>query len=157
MRRLLPWALLAASLAANVGLGVTLARRGQAAFPEEPLIFSKVHLDEGQRQRILSLRSEVLAHREESEHHLETLRGQLASDMAREPVDLAAVESTLRQIAEIQARLQHTVVDHVLAVRAVLRPEQRTAFEEVIAHHMLAGRRMHLGLEPSGTPSPPSP
>ena len=155
MKRLVPWALLAASLAANVALGVTVSGRDRAGFPSEPLIFSKVNLNADQRARISSLRSEIVAHRDESERRLKALRGELASEIAREPEDRSAVDSTLRQIADSQARFQVAVVDHVLAVRAVLTPEQRSAFEGIIAHHMQAGAQTHCGTEPPGAlPSP---
>lgn len=151
MKRLLPWALLAASLAANVALAVTLkGRRDGPGFPSEPLIFSKVQLDADQRARISSLRTELLARRGESERNLAALRRQLAAAIGRQPEDRAAVDSTLRQLAEAQAGFQEAVVGHVLAVRAVLRPDQRPAFEDIIAHHMQAGAQMHCGVEPAG-------
>jgi len=156
MNRLLPWAVLAASLAANVALAATLVgRRASSEFPSEPLIFSKVQLDPDQRARITSLRAELLAHREESERNLVALRHQLAAAIARQPEDRAAVDSTLHQIAEAQAHFQETVVSHVLAVRSVLKPDQRPAFEDIITHHMQAGAQMHCGVEPtSALPSP---
>ncbi len=156
MKRLLPWALLAASLAANVALAATLAgRRGTPGFPSEPLIFSKAQLDADQRARISALRAELLARREDSERSLAVLRRQLAAAIARQPEDRATVDSTLHQIAEAQARFQEAVVNHVLAVRAVLKPDQRPAFEDIIAHHVQAGAQMHCGVEPTGDlPSP---
>jgi nickel and cobalt resistance protein CnrR len=151
MRRLLPWALLAASLAANVVLGMTLAHRGGSALPGEPLIFSRVQLDADQRARISSLRSELLARRQENQRTLMQLRRQLAEAIGHDPEDRAAVDATLRQIAGSQARFQAAVVDHVLAVRAVLRPDQRPAFEDIIAGHMQqAGGQMRCGLESPG-------
>lgn len=152
MRRLLPWALLVASLAANLALGLTLARRGNSAFPSEPLIFSKVQLDTSQRERISALRTELLGRREENQTALTLLRRQLAAAIANEPEDRPKVDSTLRKIAESQARFQVAVVDHLLAVRSVLTPEQRPAFEGIIASHMMqgGGAEMHCGLEPPG-------
>jgi Spy/CpxP family protein refolding chaperone len=156
MKRLLPWALLAASLAANVALAATLGgRRDASGVPSEPLIFSRVQLDADQRARIASLRAELLARREESEGSLAALRRQLATAIARQPEDRAVVGSTLHQIAEAQASFQEAVVNHVLAVRSVLKPDQRPAFEDIIAHHMQAGAQMHCGVEPTGDlPSP---
>lgn len=151
MKRLLPWALLAASLAANFALAATLAgRRDTPDFPSEPLIFSKVQLDAEQRAQISSLRAELLARREDGERSLAALRRQLAAAIAGPSEDRAAVESTLHQIAEAQARFQEAVVNHVLAVRAVLKPDQRPAFEGIIAHHMQAGAQMPCGIEPTG-------
>ena len=148
MKRLLPWALLTASLAANIALGVSSARGERSEFPSEPLIFSKVSLDPGQRARISTLRAELLAHREENQRNLAASKQQLAAAIAKDPEDRAAVDSSLRDIAQSQAQFQRAVVDHVLEVRAVLRPDQRPAFESIIARHMEAGGRMHCGLEP---------
>lgn len=150
MRRLVPWALLVASLAANVALGSALFHRHRSALPDEPLIFSKVQLDPSQRVRISSLRTELLARRDENQRGLLALRRRLAAAMTQDPEDRAAVDSTLRQIAESQARFQAAVVDHVLAVRAVLRPDQRPAFEDIIAIHMQGGGQMPCGLDPTG-------
>ncbi len=155
MRRLVLPALLVASLAANVALAATLFHRHRSALPGEPLIFSKVQLDPGQRARISSLRTALLARREENQRGLLALRRRLAAAMTQDPEDWAAVDSTLRQIAESQARFQAAVVDHVLAVRAVLRPDQRPAFEDIIAIHMQGDGQMPCGVEPAGgIPSP---
>ncbi len=89
------------------------------------------------------------------EAELAALRRRLAAAIARQPEDRAAVDSTLRRIAEEQARFQEAVVSHVLAVRSVLKPDQRPAFEDIIAHHIQAAGQMHGGIEPIGDlPSP---
>lgn len=148
MMRFLPWALLTASLAANVALGLMSMRDPGGKLPDQPLVFSKVQLDPEQRERIVSLRSELLARREETQTALQQLRGKLAAEMAREPEDRLAVTSTLAQIAQSQARFQQAVVDHVLAVRAVLRPDQRPAFQSVVAGQVQGSGQGHCVLAP---------
>jgi hypothetical protein len=52
------------------------------------------------------------------------------------------------EIARSQAEMQRTAVDHVLSVQAVLRPDQRPAFAEMIAEHMRSAGPMQCGLGP---------
>jgi hypothetical protein len=69
----------------------------------------------------------------------------------QEPESHARVESILRGIVESQAGLQQAVVEHVIAMRAVLRPDQRPAFEQMVAEHMTSGGPMQCGLgSPAG-------
>lgn len=141
MRRILLAALLGLSLSANAAVAVMALGRGArpAGAPEEPLLFAKVPLEPAQRARILALREKLLERRQGAAERLAALRGRLADALARDPADAAAVESTLAAIEAEQAGFQRTVVAHVLAVREVLRPEQRPAFEALVARHMRTG------------------
>jgi hypothetical protein len=103
MRRLLPLALLAASLAANLALGVTLARRGVSSLLSEPLIFAKVpSTPTSERGSLRSAPSSLRAEKRTSATSW-FCAGSSLRDHAR-PEDRAVVDSTLRQIAEAQAR-----------------------------------------------------
>ena len=148
MKRFALWALLAASLSANLAVALAAVRHRSAGTPDEPVLFSKVALDAAQRDRISKLRSQILAKREEHGWNLSELRVQLAAAIVRQPEDRAAIDSTLRRIAESQARFQEAVVDHVLAVRSVLRPEQRPAFEDIVAGRIESGGPMQCGFGP---------
>jgi Spy/CpxP family protein refolding chaperone len=61
----------------------------------------------------------------------------------------AAIDAILRSTAEAQTGFQQAVVEHVLAVRGVLRPEQRPAFEEIVAEQMRTGGPMPCGFGPA--------
>jgi Spy/CpxP family protein refolding chaperone len=154
MRRLLPWALLAASLAANVAMAVVGSHSGGPAPQHEPPIFARVSLEPDQRARISSLRSDLLARREVHQREIMELRNKLAAAVTHEPEDRAAVESILANIADAQAGFQRAMVDHILAVRSVLKPDQRPAFESLVANQMQAGGQSHCGLEPPADERP---
>lgn len=145
MRRLVLWAVLVASLSANLAVAFAALRQQRSGPPDEPLLFSKVSLAPEQRARIAELRSQLVARRADHARHIAELRARLAAAMMHQADDRAAMDSILRGIAESQAAFQQAVVDHVLAVRGVLKPEQRPAFEEIVAHHMQAGP-MQCGL-----------
>lgn len=149
MKRIVLWGVLAASIAANVATLVVALSRRAAAPPGEPRLFSMVELDPDQRARITRLRAALLATREERARRLSVLRGELAASIVREPADAAAVENALRSISEVQSGYQRAVVEHVLAVRDLLRPEQRSAFERMVAEHVRGGGPLQLGGSPS--------
>ena len=148
MKRLAFWAVLAASLSANLAVAAVAVRQRGSAPPNEPLLFSKVALDTAQRSRISALRAELLAERDEHARRIGDLRIQLASTILHESADQTHVETILREIASSQAAMQRAAVDHVLAVKAVLRPDQRPAFSEMVASHMRSAGPMQCGLGP---------
>jgi Spy/CpxP family protein refolding chaperone len=142
VKRFVLWALLAASLSANTAVAAVVLWQRRAGPPEEPLVFSRVALDESQRARISELRSQLLSTRDEHSRRMAQLRRELASAVMREPQDAAAVDAALRSIAGAQASYQRAVVEHFLAVRDVLRPEQRPSFEKMVGEHMTLGGGM---------------
>jgi len=147
MKRLALWALLAASLSANVAIAAVAVKQRSSGPPGEPLLFSKVALDPVQRTRISELRAQLIVRREQHGRAIAELRAHLARTIVRQPDDRTGIDSTLRSIAESQASFQRAVVDHVLAVRAILRPEQQQAFQEMVAEHMQAGSSMSCGFD----------
>jgi Spy/CpxP family protein refolding chaperone len=154
MRRIALWTLLALSLSANVAVAAIALGREAAprAMPREPLLFSKVSLDPDQRARVLVLREKLLADGREQAGRLAALRGTLADQLAQDGADPHAIEGTLAAIEAAQAGFQRRVVAHVLAVREVLRPEQRPAFLALVERHMRAG----TPLDPAAHPVPDS-
>lgn len=139
MRRILWWTLLALSLSANVAVAAMALRGGPRGVPAEPPLFAKVALDDDQRARILALRERLLVDRAAQAERLATLRGELAAVVSREPTDPRAVDEALARIEAGQSAFQRRVVDHVLAVREVLRPEQRPAFAALVGRFMRQG------------------
>ncbi len=51
-------------------------------------------------------------------------------ELAKEKVDGAAVDAALAEIAAIRAQIQRDVVEHLVAVRPLLTPDQRTRLFE---------------------------
>jgi Spy/CpxP family protein refolding chaperone len=148
VKRFALWFVLVASLSANVAVGAVAVRRHGSGPSDEPLLFSKVALDAGQRARISELRKQLVASRDEHARRMSELRTQLAATMLHDPENHAHVDAVLRDIAASQASFQHAVVDHVIAVRGVLHADQRPAFEEIVAGHMRSGGPMQCGLGP---------
>ncbi len=141
MRRIAFWLLLGLSLSANVAVAAIAVKNGYhpRGAPGEPPIFSRVSLDPDQRARIVALREKLLEDREEGATRLEALRVKLADLLARDPLDRLAMDRTLVEIEARQAGFQRRVVNHVLAVRDLLRPEQRPAFFALVAELMRTG------------------
>jgi hypothetical protein len=145
VKRFAFWAVLVASLSANLATAAVALRQRSAAPPNEPLLFSRVTLDPHQRSRISELRSRLIATRDEHPRKLAELRGRLAGAMMHQAENPAAIDAILRSIADAQTGFQQSVVEHVLAVRGVLRPDQRPAFEEIVAEQMRTGGPMPCG------------
>ena len=149
MRRFALWAALVASLSANLATAAVALRQRSAAPSNEPLLFSRVTLDPDQRSRISELRSRLIATRDEHARKLAELRARLAGAMMHQAESAAAIDAILRSIADAQTGFQQAVVEHVLAVRGVLRPDQRPAFEEIVAEQMRTGGPMPCGFGPA--------
>lgn len=158
MKHIVLWTLLGASLSANAAVAaVALGRgRGGGGMAGEPPLFAKASLDPGQRARIMELRERLLADWQEQAGRLAALRGELADHLARETVDAVAVDATLAAIEGAQSGFQRRVVAHVLAVREVLRPEQRPAFQALVAEHMRGGAPLDPSAMPGAMPGAPS-
>jgi len=160
MKRLLLGALFALSLAANATV-LALSVRAQAASPMGLPLFSKVSPDAQQRERILALRTDFLAFRKANFEQTDTLRGELAGLLKTDAPDRARIDAVLARIAEHQAALQRRVVEQVISVRGVLRPDQRPAFEEVMTKNLRGGLPMQRNggqeecSDRSGRPSRP--
>lgn len=137
MRRFLFWLVLILSLSANATVLAMVVHR-RAASPEMPLL-SRVELAPEQRARVMELRSGLLAFRRENHDRAAVLRGQLAELLQSDATDPGRVDENLRAISENQGGLQRRVVQHLLAVRAVLRPDQRAAFHELMTEQLRAG------------------
>jgi hypothetical protein len=139
VRRLLPWALLAASLSANLGMAVPALRRREPVPPVEPQVMSQLALDPDQRASIERLRSRLMASRHRHLVAMADLRQRLTAAIVRQGGDAGDVSRILRELAEAQAGYQCQVVDHMLAVRGVLRRDQLPRFEQMVSRQMTAG------------------
>jgi len=144
MKRLLLGGLLAVSLAANATV-LAMSVRAQVASPMGLPLFSKVSPDAQQREKIMALRKDFLAFRQANFEATDALRGELADLLKTDAPDRARIDAVLARIAESQSALQRRVVEQALSVRAVLRPDQRPAFEELMTKNLRAGVPMQRG------------
>jgi Heavy-metal resistance len=140
MRRIHLGVLLAVSLSANVVIaGFALRRVAAPAATMPPPLFARVALDGDQKARIGALRERLLAERADEARRLADLRGALAHQLVHDPQDARSLDAILSRIEEAQRGFQRRVVAHVVAVREVLRPDQRPAFEELVTVQMRGG------------------
>ena len=137
MRSLALWAALAASLSANAVIAtVALSRRASAApspTPAGPCPSTVLSLSGDEASRVGELRSRFMARRAEHAREMARLRESLAYAMAHSPHDRAALDPILVRMARAQAEFQQATVEHVLAVRGVLGPGQRPAYDQMLA------------------------
>ena len=138
MKRLLLGGLLAVSLAANATV-LAMSVRAQAASPMGIPLFSKVSPDAQQREQIMAMRNDFLAFRKTNFEKTDSLRGELAELLKTDSPDRARIDAVLARIAETQSALQRRVVEQAISVRAVLRPDQRPAFEELMTKNLRGG------------------
>lgn len=139
MKRLAFWAVLVLSLAVNATVAVQVVRARAPALP----LMQVLTLGSEQRARIMELRGSFLADREAARHRTSALRAELATLLTADRPDEAAIDAVIGRISASQTALQHRVVDHVLAVRGVLTPEQRPRFEELMRKQLTAGVPTH--------------
>ena len=152
MKPVVLWMLLGLSLSTNAAVAaIAVGRHAPRLMPREPLLFSKVSLDADQRARVLALREKLLADAQAQAGQLAALRGALADDLARDGADPRAIDERLAAIEAGQAGFQRRVVAHVLAVREVLRPEQRPAFLALVARHMREGTPLDPAAHPAAS------
>jgi len=150
VKRSLLLGLLVVSLAINAAVAFHALRgaRMQASggMPAEPLLFQRVGLDAGQRERILDRRASLMRARAATSTRLGELRGELASALAAGEAGRARIDAVLTEMERAQREYQRSVVEHLLGVREILTPAQRPAFEALL------GERLHAGwmMQPDG-------
>ena len=67
----------------------------------------------------------------------------LANLVAASEPDRDAIAKQLTVIEGLRTQIQQAVIDHILEVRSVLRPEQLDRFMEMIHHHLVGPARGH--------------
>jgi len=146
VKRALLLALLVLSLAVNAAVGLQALRRarmgGPGAMPAEPLLFQRVQLTPAQRTAILARRTRLMGIRAETSARLGQLRAQLAAALAEGEAGRPKLEAVLAQLEGAQRDYQRSVVEHLLAVRETLAPDQRPIFAELLGERLRAGWMM---------------
>ncbi|MHB8879194.1 MAG: Spy/CpxP family protein refolding chaperone, partial [Myxococcaceae bacterium] len=138
MKRLLLYGILALSLAANATVLLFAVRARMMKSDALPLV-ARVGLDEEQRQKVMALREGFLEYRRANQARAEQQRVRLSELLKTDPPDRAQIDAVLALMTELQIALQRRVVDQALSVRAVLRPDQRPAFEALMTERLRAG------------------
>jgi len=156
------------SLALNVGTIGTFAylrwqdRQAPPAAPQlAPMSFlellGKLQLDSQQRQTLWRLGPEHRRKVRECRQALAQRRQELFSLMKQETLpEWPPVQSKVREISDLQFRLEEEMLRHLLEVQKHLKPEQRqilmTHLEQRLSHFW-GGRGRHRGMHRSGPDS----
>ncbi|MFO8071501.1 MAG: periplasmic heavy metal sensor [Polyangia bacterium] len=145
------WSLLGLSLALNAALGIGHLRSAAARTAGDPqarddyCLLDQLELDGDQQRRLAEMRRVMHAKRAAYLKRAAAIKVELAEAISATEVDRAALDTQLDRYAEGQAEMQRTVVEHLLGVSAMLRPEQRDAFRTLLRTEMFRGIRSARG------------
>lgn len=135
-------ALLVLSLSANLATLGTLALHRLRADPVAPCAHGacadhlSLALSPQQEADFQRLRGELSVTRASCHERVTGLRAELVAELVAERPDPARIEELLEGMGAQQIDLQRRIVRHLLDVRALLRPEQLPAFEELLRCRM---------------------
>jgi Spy/CpxP family protein refolding chaperone len=133
--------LLVVSLAFNVTFVATFVLRqwqhhrgeeGHEEFSGLRDLHNQLRLTEEQQEQMRQSKESLLRQVEKLQGDLATERQVLAELLTAPEPDQDAIALQLDRIADIQRLVQRAVIDHLLEERALLRPEQRETFNEII-------------------------
>ena len=157
-------AILALSLGANVALGAVLVLRSggaeTAAEPSPPdsvpCLLATLGLDAGQQATVDRIRAEFETGHEARKAAARTAREDLFAAIERMGTDRGEVDALLAKVGEAQFAMRRDLVDQLVDIVGVLRPEQRTRFLQGLRPRFVEGPHHgpHGGEEACGTPSP---
>lgn len=139
--------LLGLSLALNVGLLL-----GQGWRPETPpasdaaagdggCLLDELQLDAEQREQLGEMRRKMHEKRAAYWRRTSALRAELADAICAAVEEEADLDAELERYAENQVAMQRAVAEHLRAVNAMLRPEQRATFRALLRREMFGGIR----------------
>lgn len=153
MRRALPWALLALSLALNATLlwtrfAAAPAGGGAAGGGPECLI-DRLEVPDANRTAWEARRARMMDDRRTYQERLSALRGELADAIAEATPDRARIDAILGRFASTQSAFQAQVAGFLVDVQALLPPGQHDAFRGLLRDNLF--RHMNA---PPGMPGP---
>jgi len=121
--------LLVASLAGNASFLV-------AAFSKRPAQHVKgidqLALTADQTARFEGSKRAFQDERAKAHERLAELRGMLADEFAKEAPDRQRLATTAVEMAQVQAGMRPKLIDHLLALHALLTPAQRATFADLM-------------------------
>lgn len=121
--------LLVASLAGNAAFLVTAFLR-RPVHPAAAL--DQLSLTDNQKAKFETTKIAFQAERSRSHGRMAELRGALADEFMKETPDRQKLVSTSGEMAAVQTNMRPKVIDHLLALHAVLTPAQRTTLAKFI-------------------------
>lgn len=119
-------------------VGVWIGRMMQPAAHQSgaelhALMHEDLDLDAAQERSLAALERDFAARREELEARLRADNARLATAIAAEQVYGKRVSAAVDATHASMGELQKATLEHVFAMRAILRPEQQARFDAVVA------------------------
>jgi Spy/CpxP family protein refolding chaperone len=149
VKRALLLGLLVVSLSVNAVVAFHAVRRHapgiMAGLPFEPPLFRVLSLTEVQKGAIVARRQQLMAQRELTSARLGELRGRLADALAQGEAGRPRIDGVLAEMEAAQRDYQRAVVEHLLAVRETLTPDQRPVFGRMLGERLREGWMIQPG------------
>lgn len=115
---------------------------------------TELSLDQGQRDRMRELRKSFMDETAPVRDDLMIKRAELANLLTSEGPERSSLEQKLREINELQLRMQIAVIDQMFKEKEFLSPEQQARYADFISHRLcqdfLPGRKGHRGYRGRG-------
>jgi len=143
------------SLAMNAAFAIGILRRAGAAPPREtattarttpPLcLLDRLKLDSAQRAELARMRQRLQVKREAYWRRTAAIKAELAEAICAPDPRSGRLDRLLARFAREQSEMQRSVTEHLRKVGAMLRPEQRARFHELLRTQMFRGLRSAPG------------
>jgi Spy/CpxP family protein refolding chaperone len=111
---------------APAGAGQGRGARGDGA----RAVMAKLNLNDVQQEKIEKLRTEMQRKNIETQSKIRLARVDMRELMRAENPSRSAIEKKIRAVSDLELELKITRLDHMLAVREVLTPEQRKTWKD---------------------------
>jgi Spy/CpxP family protein refolding chaperone len=153
MKEKLIMVILVFSLTVNAAALITIGyfwgknNTGKEAGP--PPFGTELSLDQDQRDRMRELRKSFINETAPVRDDLMIKRAELAQLLASAGPERASLEQKIREINELQLKMQIAVMDQLFKEKAFLSPEQQARYADFVSHRLcqdfLPGRKGHRG------------
>lgn len=115
--------------------------QGRGARGEGPrAVMAKLNLDDVQKEKIEKLRTEMQRKNIETQSKIRLARIDMRELMRAENPSRSAIEKKMRAVSDLELDLKLVRLDHMLAVREVLTPEQRKIWKDEMRDARWEGR-----------------
>jgi Spy/CpxP family protein refolding chaperone len=107
--------------------------------PRDRFLFDELALRPEQRK---AMRAKAVAFRAEIDNRREEIaagRKELVALLRRDAPDRKAIDAAIARISRMQENMQRRIAEHMLAEKALLDPDQRQKFMDLIGERMAAG------------------
>ncbi len=153
MKEKLIMVILVFSLTVNAAAFITIGyfwgknNRSREAGPSP--LSAELSLDQDQRDRMRELRKSFIQETAPVRDELMVKRAELAQLLASAGPERASLDQKIREINELQLKMQMSVMDQLFKEKAFLRPEQQARYADFVSHRLcqdfLPGRKGHRG------------